>query len=130
MVDSVFDWSDPTTAYFWEAAGQEQLVIQRCGACHQHQFYPRPFCLACDSDEMGWVVASGFGTVYSQTTVHLKPARELASPYVVAIVELEEGPRLLTNLTGEVCHIGSRVGVAWRPRPGQPPVPIFRAVTL
>ncbi|WP_104126595.1 Zn-ribbon domain-containing OB-fold protein [Cryobacterium sp. Y57] len=131
MVESVFDWDDPTTAYFWEAARRGQLVIQRCGACRQYQFYPRLFCLACDSDDIGWVAASGRATVYSQTTVHLRssPEVDLDSPYVVAVVELEEGPRLLTNLTEKDCLIGSSVQVGWRPRRGQAPVPVFGPVT-
>ncbi|WP_158252802.1 MULTISPECIES: Zn-ribbon domain-containing OB-fold protein [unclassified Cryobacterium] len=131
MVESLFDWADPTTAHFWEAASKEQLVIQQCGVCRQYQFYPRPFCLACDSDDIGWVAASGRGTVYSQTTVHLKAAPELGlvTPYVVAVVQLEEGPRLLTNLTGEACRIGSPVQVGWRSRQGQAPVPVFGPAT-
>ena len=130
MVESVFDWDDPTTAYFWKAASREQLVIQQCGACREYQFYPRLFCLVCDSADIGWVPASGRGTVYSQTTVHLKAAPELglSTPYVVAVVQLEEGPRMLTNLTGEACRIGSAVQVGWRPRLGQAPVPIFEPV--
>lgn len=122
------DWADPTTDYFWEAAREERLVIQQCKTCLRYQFYPRSFCLGCDSGQVEWVPASGLGTVYSRTTVHLNAGAELGleAPYVVAIVELDEGPRLLTNLTGEPTPIGSRVQVAWRPRHGgQPPVPVF-----
>lgn len=125
--DRVADFADPTTEPFWRAADREQLVIQRCRACGDHQFYPRPFCLACDSDQLEWVQARGSGTVYSATTVHLDadPSLGLPYPYQLAIVELDEGPRLLTNLT-EPCGIGARVHVRWRPRPDQPPVPVFQ----
>lgn len=120
------DYADPTTEPFWNAAREERLVIQRCRACGEYQFYPRPFCLGCDSPEVEWIQACGSGTVYSATRVHLEadPSLGLPNPYDLAIVELDEGPRLLTNLT-EPCDIGTRVHVAWRPRPGQPPVPVF-----
>jgi uncharacterized OB-fold protein len=120
------EYADPTTEPFWDAARDEQLVIQRCADCGKHQFYPRPFCLGCDSTEVTWVPASGFGTVYSTTRVHLDadPALGLPNPYDVAIVELAEGPRMLTNLT-DPCPIGGRVKVAWRDRGNQPPVPVF-----
>lgn len=126
----VIDWADPTTEPFWNAAREHQLVIQRCAACLVHQFYPRPFCLNCDSDSVEWVTACGLATVYSRTVVHLKadPNLLLGSPYAVAIVELDEGPRMLTNLTSETCGIGDRVRVEWRERPGQPPVPVFGAI--
>lgn len=129
--ENVIDWADPTTDYFWNSASNHALVIQRCRGCLHHQFYPRPFCLGCDGDEVEWVEASGFATVYSRTIVHLPPAPGLGltAPYVAAIVELDEGPRMLTNLTSENCLIGDRVKVQWRPREGQAPVPIFGPVT-
>jgi uncharacterized OB-fold protein len=68
--------------------------------------------------------------VYSLTTIHLPAAVELGftTPYVTAIVELDEGPRLLTNLTSGKSVIGSRVRVEWRAREGQGPVPVFGPV--
>jgi hypothetical protein len=119
-------YGDPLTAPFWEAAARGVLVVQRCRVCGRHQFYPRPYCLACQSDEVAWVAASGRGTVYSMTTVHMEIAPEFPPPYVVAIVELDEGPRLLTNIVGGPCRIGDRVRVTWRERDGAPPLPLFR----
>lgn len=129
--ETIIDWADPTTDYFWNAAREHTLAIQQCASCLTHQFYPRPFCLACDSDQVEWVAASGFGTVYSRTIIHLPPAPGLGltAPYVAAIVELEEGPRMLTNLTSDECAIGDRVQVEWRSRDGQAPVPIFGPVS-
>jgi uncharacterized OB-fold protein len=125
--ERIVDRSDPTTESFWSSAREGRLLIQRCRACRRYQFYPRPFCLVCDSEEIDEIPASGLGTVYSRTTVHLDAAPELGlkPPYIVAIVELDEGPRLLTNLTSDACRIGTRVQVVWRPRGGQPPVPVF-----
>lgn len=124
--DLAADHADPTTRPFWEAAREERLLIQHCETCDRHQLYPRPFCVGCTSIEIEWVPASGSGTVWSTTRVHLPadPALGLPTPYDLAIVELDEGPRLLTNLTGR-CAIGDRVEVSWRPRGDQPPVPVF-----
>lgn len=115
-------YGDPLTWPFWEAAGRRQLVIQQCGECGRHQFYPRPFCLACYSDDVTWVTASGDATVYSQTTVHLTDP-----PYTVAVVELAEGPRLTTAIVGDAVSIGDPVRVQWQERDGLPPLPVFSA---
>ena len=118
-------FGDPTTAMFWEAAATGELLVQRCTACGTCQFYPRPFCLACQAGDPEWVRAAGTGTVYAMTTVHLRVVPELEPPYVVAVVELDEGPRLVTNLVGPRAAIGDRVRVAWRKREDAPPLPVF-----
>ena len=116
---------DPTTAPFWRAAREHRLIVQRCTACGTHQFYPRPVCLACFSLGLEWVEASGRATVYSKTTVRINVVDELTPPYVVAIVTLDEGPRLTTNLVGDEPAIGDRVSVTWRERADLPPLPVF-----
>jgi uncharacterized OB-fold protein len=121
-------YGDPLTQPFWEAAGRRELIIQQCSACGHYQFYPRPFCLACQSDGVAWVVAAGTGTIYSQTTVHVQVAPGLTPPYVVAVVELDEGPRLTTNIVNGATQIGGRVRVAWRERADLPPLPVFEPV--
>jgi len=112
-------YGDPLTQPFWDAALEERLVIQRCGSCGTHQFYPRPFCLACSSEDVGWVQASGGGTIYSLTTVQRQILPTLPPPYVVALVELDKGPRILGWLVGDAPpEIGSAVRVAWTSRDG------------
>jgi uncharacterized OB-fold protein len=101
-------------------------VVQRCATCGAHQFYPRPFCLTCSSLVLEWVGVSGSATVYSKTTVRIPVIEELAPPYVVAIVTLDEGPRLTTNLVGDEPEIGDQVTVTWRERTGLPPLPVFQ----
>jgi len=118
-------YGDPLTRPFWEAAGRRQLLIQRCSSCGSHQFYPRPFCISCESDGVQWVPAEGTGTVYTRTTVNVEIAPDLKPPYVVAVVELDEGPRLTTNLTDLELRIGDRVRVSWRDREDAPPFPVF-----
>lgn len=118
--------ADPVTEPFWQACLERRLVIQHCTACGAHQFYPRPFCLACESDRIEWVEASGQGVVYSLSTVRIPVVEELPPPYMIALVDLEEGPRLLTNIEGDDVRIGDAVTVAWRERDRLPPVPVFR----
>jgi len=120
-------FGDAITRPFWEAASLRRLVIQRCTVCGHHQFYPRRFCLSCDGADLGWVDAAGTGTVYAATTVRLQVIPELQPPYQVALVELDEGPRLTANIVGEPCRMGDRVRVAWRERPDAPPLPVFES---
>ena len=108
----------PVTAPFWEACKAHQLLLQRCETCGHTQFYPRSFCTACMSDELRWRSARGRGTVYSYSTVHraLLPGFEEDLPYVVAMIELEEGVRLLSQIIGcapEEVSIGLAVHVVF-----------------
>jgi uncharacterized OB-fold protein len=125
VTDVLATFGDPTTAPFWAAAARRELVIQRCAACGAHQFYPRPFCLVCGAGDVEWVPAAGTGTVHATTTVHMAVLPGLEPPYVVALVELDEGPRLVTNLLPPVPSIGDRVEVSWREREDAPPLPVF-----
>lgn len=125
MNDSIDSIADPITAPFWQACTERRLVVQRCGDCGHHQFYPRPLCLACESLSVDWAEVSGEGTIYSLTTIRIPVTPELPPPYKVAIVELAEGPRLLSNIVGEGAAIGGKVRVAWREREGLPPLPVF-----
>ena len=75
---------------------------------------------------MDWVEANGTGTVYSVTTVRIPVIEDLTPPYLLALVDLDEGPRLLTNIESEGASIGDRVRIAWRSRRGLPPLPIFK----
>ena len=118
--------ADPMTRQYWAAAFEHRLLVQRCTRCGHHQFYPRPFCLACSSRQVAWQQVSGRGSVYSLTTVRIPVHPELPPPYVVALVELDEGPRLLTNIVGE-CVIGDRVHVRWERRDDLV-VPLFQRV--
>ena len=118
-------YGDALTVPFWEAAAQRRLVIQRCRACGARQHYPRPFCLRCESAAVEWSEVSGRGIVYSMTTVHLAVLPELPPPFVVAIVELDEGVRMTTNVVGGPVAIGDRVRLRWRDREGLPPLSVF-----
>ena len=108
---------------FWDAAQQGRLTYQRCGTCAHAQLYPRQLCTQCWGEDLRWDTASGLGTVWTYTIVHKPghPAWLPETPYVVAIVELTEGPRLVANILGcppgEV-HIGQSVVATFEPREG------------
>ena len=93
---------DAATAPYWSAAHEQRLVMPRCLDCSRYHFYPRTLCPHCGSARLEWNVCSGRGTVYSYTIVHRAPSPEFAAevPYVVAVVEIDEGPRLMTNVVG------------------------------
>ena len=107
---------DPGTQPFWSAAREHRLSIPRCRSCGQHHFYPRELCPHCHSDEIEWIDASGKGEIYS-FTIARKPAGPVFAadtPYVIAMIALQEGPRMLTNIiTKDVdqVRIGDRVTV-------------------
>lgn len=102
----------PITQPFWDAARQHKLSIQRCRSCERYVFYPRPFCPHCGAGDLDWTEVSGRGTVYSFTVARRATARAFAPdvPYVIAIVELDEGPRMATNIVG--CELDDvRIGM-------------------
>jgi len=121
--------ADAETEPYWTAAKEGRLVVQRCTTCGNHQLYPRWRCLRCRG-EVQWVDASGGGTVYSFTVIRqnfARPFRELL-PYVVALVDLDEGPRLMTNLVGcdpEDVRIGMPVRVTFEEVSEDASIPLF-----
>ncbi len=97
-----FDLPQPDleTQPFWDAANDGRLLIKHCNACTKYHFYPRPFCPHCWSSEVEWVEASGRATLYTWSVVvsnDLPPFDERV-PYVAAVVDLAEGPRMMTNV--------------------------------
>lgn len=84
---------------FWDALAYDRLELPRCNSCGQVVWYPRPFCTECASTDLEWFEASGRGTVYSFAVTRKAPGSWGAhAPYVIAYVELEEGPRVMTNI--------------------------------
>lgn len=89
-------WAKP----FWDGCAENKLLIQRCSACHQTVFYPRIACPHCSSDRLVWEEASGRGTIYSYTVVENNAPSAFAQdvPYVVAVIRLQEGVQMLSNI--------------------------------
>jgi uncharacterized OB-fold protein len=77
---------------------QGAFELQKCSGCGKHVFYPRVVCPHCGSDRLDWVAASGAGVVYSTTVVRRKP--EAGGDYNVALVDLAEGPRMMSRVVG------------------------------
>ncbi|OBH17618.1 Zn-ribbon domain-containing OB-fold protein [Mycobacterium sp. E3247] len=88
------------TEFFWNGLRDNTLLIQRCGGCGRLRHPPRPMCPHCRSLDWDTVESSGRGTVYSYVMPHEPKFPFFEYPYVVALVELEEGVRLVSNLTG------------------------------
>jgi uncharacterized protein len=92
----------PEIKTYWDATAEGKLLLPRCTECSSVIWFPRPFCPECASTSVEWVQASGRGTVYTFTVnrrgVADMPAYRGAGEYVLAYVELEEGPRIMTNI--------------------------------
>ena len=124
---------DPETQPFWDACRQGRFLVRHCNACGRDYFYPRPFCPTCWSDDVDWKQASGRGTLYTYSVVHVNdlPPFSERVPYVAAIVELDEGPRVMTNIEGtpfDQLRIGATVEVDWKPISDDVTIPVFRQV--
>jgi uncharacterized OB-fold protein len=119
----------PETAHFWQGTSRGELLLQRCRACERAYFPPQPFCPRCARDDVEIVRASGTGTLYSFVVNH-RPAPGFTAPYVIAVVELDEGPRLLSNLVGveanpDALPLDLPVEVVFEPV-GDTALPVFR----
>ena len=119
------------SAPYWEAAHRGELRMQRCGECGHVRFPPSLLCPCCLSETAAWVALSGRGTVFSWIVVHQSqhPAFNADTPYNVTIVELEEGPRLHTNLIGcrnDEIRIGMPVEVVFEKINDEVTLPKFR----
>jgi uncharacterized OB-fold protein len=122
---------DNETQPFWDAARDGKLLVKRCGSCGAVHFYPRPFCPRCWSEDVRWTEASGRGTLYTWSVVHVNdlPPWPERVPYVAAVVELDEGPRIMTNVVDcdfDALRIDMPVEVTFRPTSDDLTLPLFR----
>ncbi len=122
---------DPDAQPFWDYARQGELRIQSCGDCGGLRHPPRAMCSRCGSFEVEWAAVSGRGTVYSYIVSHqaVHPALADQVPFATVLVELEEGPRLTSNLLDvehDEIEIGMAVEVAFHPLTDEVTLPLFR----
>ncbi len=108
----------PTTQPFWDATADGRFLIQRCPRCAAAQSYPKATCTTCGSLDLDWEEASGRATVHTFTVARrpTHPAFAADVPYVVAIVELAEGPRVTGNVVGcdvDAVRVGMPLQVDW-----------------
>ena len=117
----------PLTAPFWEGASRGELCVQRCSSCEEHRFPPRPFCPSC-TGPLEWVAIAGRGVVASFAINHRPDPRfGTAEPQILAIVVMEVGVRMATNLVdveSDAVRIGMPVSVRFIPR-GSLLLPVF-----
>lgn len=117
---------------FWKAASEGILLVPRCMACERTFWHPRPRCPYCSSDLVEWTTSSGRGTIHTFTVVRQSadPYFRTKVPYAVAMVELDEGVRLMTNVVETplaALRIGMRVEVLFEPAAAGIAIPLFRA---
>ena len=123
---------DMETQPFWDGCKEGKFLVRHCNVCNEDHFYPRPFCPKCWGDDVEWKEATGRGTLYTYSIVvqnDLPPFNERV-PYVAAVVELEEGPRVMTNIEGtphDELRVGMPVTVGFRPLDDEITSAIFRA---
>ena len=120
------------TQAFWQATKDGELRYQRCDECGTVVFYPRRHCTGCLSDALTWHTASGRGTVYTFSVVRKAehPFFRTLVPYAVAWIDLDEGPRILSNIVGvddpaTDIEVGARVIVEWEVH-DELALPLFR----
>lgn len=126
--------TDSRTAEFWEAAADGRLLVQECRDCKALQFYPRGHCVRCFGSNVGWREVSGRATLHTYSVVHRTPNEEFApdTPYVLAIVDLEEGVRMTSRVVDVTtdrlrCDMPLRV-VFRKLEDGAPVMPFFTAM--
>ncbi|MET7681456.1 OB-fold domain-containing protein [Streptomyces sp. NPDC005423] len=117
--------ADAFTRTYWAAAAEGRLLVRRCAECGRAHHYPREFCPHCWSTSVTWETASGRATLYTWSVVHRNdlPPFDERVPYVAAVVDLAEGPRMMTEVVGgaHALRAGMELAVAFRDG-----VPVFR----
>jgi uncharacterized OB-fold protein len=124
----------PETAEWWEKCREHKLMIQHCRKCGTKQFYPRIVCSNCLSDRIEWVQSSGLGSVLTFTICRVPVAAAYAEdvPYVVALVQLDEGPTMMSNILQcdpESVVVGMQVEVVFQPWSDEITMPQFRPLS-
>ena len=133
------EWNKPLptisgeTRPFWDACRRGELLIQKCDRCGEYQFYPRGICANCWDTEIACVKATGKGTVWTYTVTHQNRTTGFVEdvPYVLALVELDEGVKMFTNIVQcepREVTIGIPVKVTFVPATDQISVPYFKPV--
>lgn len=116
------------SAQYWQGVEERELRLPWCRSCGRPHFPARPFCPRCWSDDVEWRASSGTGSVYSFTVVRANPPSAFAEdlPYVLAIILLDEGVRMMSHIVGpsDSLRCDARVAVAWKDLHGRT-MPVF-----
>ena len=132
--DRVIPKPTPETQHYWDGAAEGELRLQRCDACANTYFPPRPFCPDCGSRAVSVIVAPGRATLYSYVINHLPTPGFDDGPFAIAVVELEEGPRLMANIldcpqTPEALQLDMALEVTFEKLSDAITLPQFRPAT-
>jgi len=116
---------------YWDGCKSGKLLLPKCRACGTIFFFPNNFCVACLSEDIEWIEASGKGTMHTFSIIRRPPSDAFAAdvPYVVALIDLEEGPRMMSNLVGiqaEQARVGMPVKVVFEKITEEITLPKFR----
>lgn len=119
----------PLTEPWFDACREGILTLQYCGDCEQYQFYPRILCSHCGGRELTWRAASGRGTIASFSVVRRAISKAYDAPYLVGLIDLEEGPRMMSNIVDcppEDVRVGQAVEVSFEAWSERIALPVFR----
>ncbi len=124
--------STPETSHFWNGTREGRLLLQKCSRCVQPYFPPRPFCPTCGSRDVVAFESCGRATLHSYVINHRAPLG-FTAPYAIAVVELEEGPRMMTNTvnapqTPEALVLDMSLQVTFQKLSDEITVPLFEPV--
>ena len=115
---------NPGDERYFEAAGQGKLLLKKCNDCGKNHHYPRALCPFCFSDKVEWIEAKGTGEIYTYSVTR----RGSPTPYCIAYVTLDEGPRLMTNIVDcdlDAIKCGQKVKVAFKKTENGSSIPVF-----
>ena len=128
-MERAFQTSSALADAFYTGCRQGRLLLQRCGDCGRAQFYPRILCSNCGSRDLAWQAASGRGRIASFTVVRQSVSPAYEPPYVVALIDLAEGPRMMSHIVGcepEQVRIGQLVCVTFEAWSETLTMPVFQ----
>lgn len=117
---------------YWEGCRSGELRMQYCNDCERYQFFPRIFCSHCGASQLSWRAVSGRGRVASYTVVRRGISSAYAAPYVVALIDLDEGPCMMSNVVDcdpEAVAVGTIVDVRFEPWGADYMLPVFAIST-
>jgi hypothetical protein len=130
MIEKPLPVVDEDSQPFWEAARRGDLLLKLCSSCRQYHFFPRAICPYCHSDAVTWAPSSGRGTIYSFTVARRPagPAFKDDVPYAIALVQLNEGPRIMTRIMADAdaVRIGLPVEVMFQAASDEVSLPYFK----
>ena len=115
---------NPGDEPYFQAAAEGKLLLKKCNQCGQHHHYPRAMCPFCWSDKVEWVQSKGTGEIYTYSVTR----RGGPTPYCIAYVTLDEGPKMMTNIVDcdlDAIKVGQKVKVAFKKTEGDFAMPVF-----